>query len=523
MVSLKKTSYHIVLYSIGNILLKIVGLFLLPVYTSVFDIYEFGMIGIIETTSFLLTTLLSLNLSSALVRWLSEDKEEIISEKSLEMNIEPIGKNHQTHINKLFYKEILNSECLLTRKDSSIVYTIFILNIVIIAGFSIITFPFLKQISQLLFRSDAFNILILLMFINIYIDILNRIPLNFLRVKEKPILYIISMILKSVITLGTIIILLKYTSLGILGVLIGSISGNLAFFLCTVPFLVKNIYIKKTQDNINKYFLRSEIPAILKYSFPLIFVGLGSVILNMGDRYILGLLKDLGQVGIYTLGFKVSSVVNMFVLQAVNLAVLPIAIKSFLSENGKLFLRQMMINLTVVLCFMFLFISIFSGDFLKLFTKSSDYLAANSIIPILLFAYIFEGLRIMYSYHLLYVKKTQWNAWLTLSSAFVNIVLNFIVIPVYGFVGAAFTTLLTSFITCIAYKIVAQKMIFVDYAQKKIRFVVIFTFLCFLIFKFLEIYIINKIILTSLIIILFMLVMYISKIVSFSANTMPPE
>jgi O-antigen/teichoic acid export membrane protein len=282
------------------------------------------------------------------------------------------------------------------------------------------------------------------------------------------------MLLKAVAMLGTNIVLLTHTSLGITAVLIGGIVGNAVFFLCSAPLFFKNI---------NTTFLKPEVAGILKYSIPLIFVGLGGLLLAFGDRYVLSVLQDFGQVGIYTLAYKVASVVNLFVLQAVNLAVLPVALKSFATDEGRLFLKQVLTYLTAVLCLMFLVISFFSMDVLKVFVKSDDYLAADSIIPILLFAYIFDGLRVMYGYHLLYIKKTQWNAYLTIASSVINIGLNFLVIPKYGFMGAAVTTLFSSFITCLAYQKVAQRKVFVAYAHLKIYAIILLSVGCYALYK----------------------------------------
>ena len=435
--SIQKSSYHIIVYSIGNILLKLVGIILAPIYTSVFSPFEFGIIGIIETTSMLITTVLSLNLSSALLRWLSD------------IDPDP-NKQH---------------------KEKSIVFTILLLTIFLISVFSIFTFPLLKQISQVLFSSNIQKSLLLLVFINIYIDIINRITLNLIRAKEKTTLYLIAMILKSIVTLAANIVLLKLTTLGIYSVIIAGILGNLVFLISTTPLLIKNIYFN---------FLKSEVSGIIKFSFPLIFVTLGTILLNMGDRYVLDFYRGLDEVGIYTFAFKIASIANMVVLQGINLAILPIALKSFASEEGKIYLSKIMTFLTLVLCLMFLTISFLPSKIFEFFARNNDYMQAQVIIPFLLFAYIFDGLRTIFSYHMLFVKKTIWIAVITLSSAALNIILNILFIPKYGIMGAASTTLFTSFITCFVYNIVAQKMIHVKYQYFKIFLMIGISLIIFL-------------------------------------------
>ncbi len=430
--SIKKTSYHVLLYSAGNMLLKFIGLLLLPLYTSVFKVSDYGVIGILETSSLILSSVLSLNLSSALVRWLSDSHSGVDSSFG--------------------------------QKEHSVVFTILTLTIGVLAIFSLLFLPFVSQISAYLFNSYSdlsvsFTYLIILMLVGVYIDIINRIPLNLIRIKEKPVLYSFSMILRAVITLGLNVLLIKHYKMGIEAVFWSSIAGNIVFLICSIPLILQNIRFS---------FLREEVKPILKYSFPLVFVGLGGILLSLGDRYVLSYIKDLGQVGIYTLGYKVSSIVNLLVLQAFNLGVLPLALKSFSSAEGKVFLAKIMLYLSIVLCSLFLIISVFSLDILQVFSKSVEYLDAVKIIPVLLFAYIFDGLRIMFSYHILYIKKTIWNAYLTFIGAIVNIGLNILIIPKFGYMGAAMTTVLSSILLFLMYFRVGQKMITVVYPLKKI-------------------------------------------------------
>ena len=433
---LRKTSSHVIIYSIGNILLKIVGLLLIPLYTKIFTTYELGIIGIIESTSLLLTTVLSLSLSNALLRWFA-DKNDLNREKS-------------------------------------IVFTILSINFLCIVFFTLLIFPFTKQISKILFNTDLFQNLIFLLLFNVYIDIINRIPLALIRIREKSQLFTMATVVKALVTLGGTYFLIKNTQLGIISVLIGGITGNLAFLFCTSFLLLHNCKL---------HFLFSEARGMLSYSIPLVFVGLGTVLINVGDRYVLGFLKDLAEVGIYHIANKVASVLNIFIIQAVQLAVLPIALKALYTEKGKVFLSKIALYLTVVLCFFFLVISFFSLDVLRIFTNKDDFLQANSIIPILLLAYVFDGLKNIYSYHLLFAKKTLWIALLTIDSAMINILLNIFIIPHYGYHGAAQTTLMTSIITLIIFGIFAQKIIFIQYNYPKIILTIVMAISCFIIHR----------------------------------------
>jgi O-antigen/teichoic acid export membrane protein len=247
----------------------------------------------------------------------------------------------------------------------------------------------------------------------------------------------------------------------------------------------------------------------MKFGIPLVFLTTGTLLLGLGDRYVLGLVKDLSEVGIYTLAYKVASVVNLFILQAVGLAVMPVALKSFNSESGRLLLTKIFTYLCVVLCLMFLLISVFSLDVLKIFVRRGEYLLADIIIPVLLFAYVFDGLRSMYNYHLIYLKKTVLVMVIILSSAAVNLGLNFLFIPKYSYMGAAVTTLITSFLTYLVFEITALKAIYVPYQQVKVLFSVGLSVLIFGLFKLFEL----GTIVGGLLIVAFIAILFITKVI----------
>ncbi len=59
---IKSTAKSSFIYGIGNLSTKLIGLILLPFYTRVFPVGEFGMITMLETTSQVLITLFGLKL-----------------------------------------------------------------------------------------------------------------------------------------------------------------------------------------------------------------------------------------------------------------------------------------------------------------------------------------------------------------------------------------------------------------------------------------------------------------------------
>ena len=79
-ISLKDT----IIYGLGNVAVKIVGLILIPLYTNpeFFSTDQFGVLGILEISGLVLTALLASGLPQSLTRWFW-DKEHKDNQKGI--------------------------------------------------------------------------------------------------------------------------------------------------------------------------------------------------------------------------------------------------------------------------------------------------------------------------------------------------------------------------------------------------------------------------------------------------------
>ena len=57
-----------IIYSLGNLTSKLLGIILIPLYTSKLTLSEYGMLGMLEITVQILTAIIGLSLYSAFFR-----------------------------------------------------------------------------------------------------------------------------------------------------------------------------------------------------------------------------------------------------------------------------------------------------------------------------------------------------------------------------------------------------------------------------------------------------------------------
>ncbi|MCF7858562.1 MAG: oligosaccharide flippase family protein [Candidatus Cloacimonetes bacterium] len=407
---LKDTAKHTFIYSLGNLSTKIIGLLLLPLYTSKLSLLDYGQFAILETTTMFLTMVLGLRIVSSMMRWSAET--DVPQEQ-----------------NKIFFNT----------------YLILLITAVVI---NILFIPTKDWLSSLFFSSSNYSHYFTVIFGIIGFEIINQVPMNIFRFQGKPTIYSIVFATKLVIVLVLNIYFLVYAETGIIGIFYSQLIANAIQMLFTIPILLAHFHYKLDVDLIKE---------MLEYSIPLIFSAISVQILAIGDRYIIKYLLDYSQVGIYSLGYKIAGVLNVFIVQAFALGFLPIAYKMQKSKDAHIFFKKVFKYLTMLLVFGSLGLSLFAREILLVFTVNPDFQIAYKVVPLITIAIIFKGIQYMFLLGFHYVKKTKYVAYIVTFALFINIGLNFLLIPIYGIWGAAFATVTSSLLISVISYFVSQK------------------------------------------------------------------
>ena len=73
---LKHTLKHTFIYSLGNLSAKLVGLILLPLYTSHLSTSEYGILSLLEASSQVIVGILGFGMANAMMRWFVSEKSD---------------------------------------------------------------------------------------------------------------------------------------------------------------------------------------------------------------------------------------------------------------------------------------------------------------------------------------------------------------------------------------------------------------------------------------------------------------
>ena len=375
------------------------ALLTLPVLTKNLTLEEYGLWGLIFTTCSLTMPFTSLGLGNAMSRFISSAKNKKVASNGF--------------------------------------LSVLIVRLILSFLIALVFFIFSEQIGNTFFDNNSEIVKVTSVFI--ILTTLDPIFKRFLRIIRhvKVLSYI-----KIIEGYGSLLLYIIVFYFG--GGLFDIILSTFIFKIVLIVFLV--IYLRnQIIFSIPDFSILSKF---LKYGLPTLPSSMSFWIVNLSDRYIISFFLGSAALGLYSASYSLGNIPRLF--SALINFIIMIAI-SKLYDEGKL--DEVKNHLSYALKYFlmlsipFVFGSLFmSKSILKLL--STDEIAnGSSIITFTIsLAHLILGIYSVFAYVLMVTKKTKILTYTWIISLPLNLILNFILIPYIGILGAAFTTLLAYFI-----------------------------------------------------------------------------
>ena len=384
-------------YAIGNTAQNVLSVILLPLYTSYLTIEDFGILALMNLTISLLTSVILSPINIALGRFYFKpdyhDKSGIL---------------------------LFNMSGLL------IVQTVIT---------AIVYWILRDWICRLLFDTQDMVYIVRLYAVIFILTSMSTFCLYFIRLIKLARYYVFLSLSNFLFSFLVIIYLLIGRKLGILAVIYSNIFGLLYTTLLCIPFVWKYSTFR---------FSPSIMKAPLKFGYPLLFSGISSQVIKIGDRYILKIFCPLSDIGLYSFGCRIADFMNVILVNPVIDGLRPVALqKEKQPEEQKQFLVNSATYYYWFGLFITLVLSIFAKEVIMVLARQKEFLASWVIVPIISFSYIQYGLGNFLGWGMMMSQKSYHITGTLLVSAAINICLNFVFIPYWGILGAAFVTLIS--------------------------------------------------------------------------------
>lgn len=243
-------------------------------------------------------------------------------------------------------------------------------------------------------------------------------------------------------------------------ILISNAIASFILLLCLMPEIFR----------IRWHFRYDLLRQILRYSFPLLILGLAGIMNQNLDKILYPYLitdqaEAMNQLGIYGANAKIAVVMIMFT-QAFRYAYEPFIFARAKSEDKRSTYALAMKYFIIVDLLIFLGVMFFL-DIIRYFIDPR-YFAGLKVVPIIMMAELFSGVFFNLSLWYKLTDRTHWGVWFSLIGLIIIVALNLTLVPHFGYVACAWAAFACYLVMMLLSWLVGQKYYPVAYDLKSI-------------------------------------------------------
>ena len=419
----KELSAFAIIVIIASLLIVIIRFVSIKVFTNKLSTFEFGTLSLILSVIGFLGTLISLGFPSSLVRYIVQFEEK--------------GEFHK-----------------LSKMVSTTFLTIILFGLAISAAFILISSPIFNL--RLFDFPRYFSIIIIISFLSV-LSAISLIFNGIIRAQKKGKLYLILNLTKFYIGYTIAILLIIFSDLKITGILFGLSFGALISILIVFPVLLKNWGFSG--------FSKLELKRLLKFGSPQSATAVVNTAYLFLFFYFIYQFIGSEELAFFYIG---QSIVTPMVLLETGLSMAYIPTIFRMWERSQFDLLGKIVNKILKFFLIFAILSILLYFFLApLFVEiiSNEVYAINSstIVPFLLIAIIFRALITINCFGASIKEKMHIIAYMHGISRIVALIILFMLLPLFGLLGAALALMSGSIIYFVLTFLVSQHFVKIRY------------------------------------------------------------
>lgn len=410
----KRFVKNIGIVAVSEIVMKVRPILFLPIITSALGPSDYGVYASIFATVAFLMTFSTLGVDNGFVRFLASEKDE----KKVSLGF------------------------------SSSAFIIFGLSCVVAFGMFIFAGTLANTVFGMTNRIAAIQVGALYLPLSALFNII----LDFFLIRQKMLTLSIFRILSTFLPISLAAVFIAQGH-GLFAVICAIVAVQGALDAIAFLGIVKSIGVHMPKVSV--------VWPYMKFGIPLIAGSVANVVLNIGDRYVVGAMMGAASVGVYSVAYTLGSAIAI-TLSPVTLALLAPITKSH--DEG----RSHEVNR--YLCYSvkyYLMLSIPAAVGVSILSTSlihslatTDFLAGSfGVTAVVAISTVFYGLFSIYTYGFYLTKKIKTSVLLMVWAAIANIGLNLVLVPTMGLFGASLATLICFFALFVASVAMTQKYI----------------------------------------------------------------
>jgi O-antigen/teichoic acid export membrane protein len=415
---IRRLARHSAIYGVGGLISRILATLLLPLYTRYLPPDAYGRVEIVTAATAIAAILLQMGIASAFFRFYFDAKDAV---------------------SKL-----------------TVVRTSFWFTMGAATAGLVIGFVFAGPIAHLLGLGDD-TWLVRAGAVGLWAQANYQQLTALFRVEERSTAYAIASVANVLITVLAMVVFVASFHWGAIGLVVGNFTGTLVVYLALLAY---------RNEQLGFEFDRPLFRRMQTFGMPLVPSALALWAINFIDRVFVSWYKGNAEVGVYSAALKIASVIT-FVIIAFRTAWPAFA---YSIDDDREARRTYAFVLTYLLAFAS-WVSLALGALAPWWTRlltAPAYQRAEEAVAVLAFAgTVYAGYTVL-AIGSGRARRTQLNWVVTGVGAAVNIALNFWLIPEYGMIGAAISTLVAYLTLFAGMTLYAQSVFRVPYQWRRV-------------------------------------------------------
>ena len=402
-------------YGLSSVAVSVFAIFMVPLYTRVLSPADYGLVALVTAIMGVISTFVVLGLDSAAGRWYFDDDNE---------------KRRRSVMGSWFWCQLGVSA--------------------VVSALIIVSAPWL---GPYLSKSPSASWVLILAALAVPLATFRQVAGLWLRCNRlawRAAGFFTASALFSVVASAVLVLVFH---LRVPGVFLGQLLGAVATAVFAVTIIRRQIR--------RRYFSRPMLSVMVRFGLPLVPAAVAGWITASSDRIILNVMLGETAVGLYSVAASVAAVVALFTV-GFQFAWGPFAFSIVNEPRGREVLGAALSWFMLVSCFLAVTISIFAPEVLHLLTTTRFFAAASSV-PYLAFSVVALGIMQVVAIGANVAKKSTIVAGSIFLGAAVNVVLNFVLIPLMGRDGAGAATLAAYMGAAIYMYVGSQRHFRIDY------------------------------------------------------------
>lgn len=404
------------IYGVASMLPSLLGFVLLPLYSKHLTTAEFGIIAAMGVFSSVISVFSNLGLDRAAYRFYFDSHEQAERKKVL----------------STFFLGSIG------------VAVVFFLILVLSKPLLVMAYP-----------EIGFYPYYFLSIITVSLSVCEGFVMGYFRIAEKPRQYLLMIVLTMCLQAGLIYYFVLIKKEGALG----QIHALLYATLALLP-----IYLAVAYKKFPLVFNWTLFKQGISFSWPFIPTLIIAWILNWSDSIFIAHYGTMSEVGLYAMAYKISMVFFM-VTGAFAIAYQPIFFRkaNSVNQDGA---KQSIYSIIHVASRAFIacgfLLALFSEDIVRLLLDEK-YKEIHLIIRVILVSHILSAIMgISSNLYYLQSKRSKLQLAVVSTSAIVNLIFNYLLVPIYGMYGAAFATVLSMIVLTIMHYSYSKTCYFIN-------------------------------------------------------------